>query len=496
MENKEKKEYGGCLSVLLPLWIIGQILTIIYNLAFAGLYIEFTMIPIILIGTNIIALVGIILLLQFKRIGFYIFILTFVITFFVGVLFPDYVKDHTILRSIFGLGLFLLLMSFKNKKTKLNGYQTLGFLKYQDNSEDYASQEQTTIDNEVANANNEIIVSDNNNEEEVTISENDNLEVISEIIKEDNQAQGVNNNRIDLISESPRKTKKFVYLITSLLLIIIIIVALVLITNDNRSDQEIYNDAKVLIDKKKYKEGVEELHKIGDDYPQAKSLLGKLYYYNDTIGINKELGEKLLWEAYEKKDSNACVTLFDIYIEKGDWDILYQLSTRLTEIGCYRGYRGLAWLYWTDDIGGEKNSKIDYKKAEYYALKIAKNDSYSSFYLGQIYSDGGHGVEKDYNKAFYWWKNGAKLGDASCYDNLGWSYFYGIGVNQNHQKAYESYRNAIKIDSTDAYAYHYIAIMFKNGLYVKANIDSLKYYLQKAKDYGNEDALIMYENEF
>jgi TPR repeat protein len=48
----------------------------------------------------------------------------------------------------------------------------------------------------------------------------------------------------------------------------------------------------------------------------------------------------------------------------------------------------------------------------------------------------------------------------------------------------------------DAYAYYYIAIMFKNGLYVKANRDSLRFYLQKAKDYGNEDALIMYENEF
>ena len=495
MENKKKKEYGGCLSVLLPLWIIGQILTIIYNLAFAGFYTDFPLIPVVLIGTNIIALVGIVLLLQFRKIGFYIFILTFVITFFVGVFYPDYVRDHTIFRSIFGLGLFLLLMSFKNKETKLNGYQTLGFFKHQDNSEDCASQEQTTIENEVANTNNEIITSDNNNEEEVTISENYNLEVIPEKIKEDNQNQGANNNRTDLISESPRKTKKFVYIITSLLLIIII-VAFVLITKDNRSDQEIYNDAIVLIDKKEYKEGVEELQKIGDDYPQAKSLLGKLYYYNDTIGINKELGEKLLWEAYEKKDSNACVTLFDIYLEKGDWDVLYKLSTSLTEIGYSKGYRGLAWLYWTDDIGGKKNSKMDYKKAEYYALKIAENDSYSSFYLGQIYSDGGHGVEKDDNKAFYWWTNGAKLGDATCYDNLGWSYFYGNGVNQNYQKAYESFSSAIKIDPTDAYAYYYIATMFKNGHYVKANRDSLKYYLQKAKDYGNEDALIMYENEF
>ena len=139
MGNNEKKEYGGCLSILLPLWIIGQILTIIYNLAFAGFYTDFPMMPIILIGINIIALAGIILLLQFKKIGFYIFILTFIITFFVGVLFPDYVRNHTIFRSIFGLGLFLLLMSFKSKETKLNGYQTLGIFNFHKNKEGDAS---------------------------------------------------------------------------------------------------------------------------------------------------------------------------------------------------------------------------------------------------------------------------------------------------------------------------------------------------------------------
>jgi len=33
------------------------------------------------------------------------------------------------------------------------------------------------------------------------------------------------------------------------------------------------------------------------------------------------------------------------------------------------------------------------------------------------------------------------------------------------------------IAPNDAYAHYYMALMFKNGLYVKANRDSLKYYL-------------------
>lgn len=492
MDNKEKKEYGGCLSALLPLWIIGQILTITYNLAFTGFYTDFPLIPVILIGTNIIALVSIILLLQFKKIGFYIFILTFVITFFVGVLFPDYVKDNTIFKSIFGLGLFLLLMSFKNKETGLNGYQTLGIFNSQDNTEDNVSQEQIVKDHEIANTINDKFATDIINEEEELTSENDILEITSENIKEENQDSVIR----DSFTESPHKTKKYVYVIIPLLLILFTIVAFVLITKDNRSNHEIYNDAKVLIDKKEYLEGLEELNKIKDDYIPAKALLGELYYSNDTVGIDKELGEKLLWEAFKSNDSDACRSLWNIYYESGDWDVLYKIATKVAEFGGVRGSRFLAWLYFTDELGGKNNDKIDYKKAEFYALKIAKEDTYSSFYLGQMYSAGGHGIEKDDAKAFYWWNNGAQLGDTDCYDNLGWSYFYGNGVKQNFKKAYESFKNAIKNDSTDAYANYYIALMFKYGYYVKANRDSLKYYLKKAKDYGNEDALIMYENEF
>ena len=496
MENKEKKEYGGCLSTLLPLWIIGQILTIIYNLAFAGFYTDYPSIPIILIGTNIIALVGIILLLQFKKIGFYLFILTFVITFLVGVFFPDYVKDNTIFRSIFGLGLFLLLMSFKSKETKLNGYQTLGLFNSQINTEKSALHKQATSDNEETNTNNDIIDTYITNEEAVANEDN------KEVIPSEDHDKGTKQNSImddicsNSILETSHKTKRFVYIIISLLFIASVIIALFLITKDNRSNNEIFNDAKSLIDKKEYKEGVEELNKIKDDYIPAKALLGRLYYFNDTVGINKEFGESLLWEAFEANDSNACHTLWDIYINTGEWDILFKIATKVTEFGENTGPRMITWLYFTDELGGKKNNKIDYKKAEFYALKVAKDDIYTSFYLGQMYSDGGHGIEKDDAKAFYWWNNGARLGDTDCYDNLGWSYFHGNGVNQNFKKAYESFKKAIKIDSTDAYAHYYMALMFKDGLYVKANRDSLKFYLQKAKDFGSEDALIMYENEF
>lgn len=364
MENKEKKEYGGCLSVLLPLWIIHQILTIIYNFAFVGFYTDFLLIPIILIGTNILALVGIILLLQFKKIGFYIFILTFVITFFVGAFFPDYVGDNTIFRSIFGLGMFLLLMSLKNNETKLNGYQTLGISNSYEKTEDFVSNEQDTMENVSANFNDEIITTKISNEV-ATPNESNNQRIESENIKKKTKEMIIDNNSVEIKPEFSFNMKKFTYVIIPMILTISIVVIFVLATKDNRSDQEIYMDAKKYIDKKEYFKGVKELNKIKDSYMPAKSFLGHLYYFNDVVGLDKELGESFLWEAFEANDSNACHTLWDIYYEIGEWNTLYKIATKISEFGGNRGPRIMAWLYFTDELGGKKMSRLIIKKLNF-----------------------------------------------------------------------------------------------------------------------------------
>lgn len=124
----EKKKYGGYLNILLPIWIIGQVISLMKNAGFAGLLIDNPLIPIILIGSNIVAIIGLVLLLQFKKIGFYIFTLTYLLNILLCFIYPDYFDSSVIFKSTFGLGLFLLLMCFKNKETKLNGYQTLGII--------------------------------------------------------------------------------------------------------------------------------------------------------------------------------------------------------------------------------------------------------------------------------------------------------------------------------------------------------------------------------
>ena len=295
-------------------------------------------------------------------------------------------------------------------------------------------------------------------------------------------------------------TIKNLLLLLSITIIIVMVIGVTLyFSSDHRSNQEIYNDAKSLIDKQQYDKGIKELEKIYEEYVPAKALLGKLLTLNDTVNKDIDRGEKLLLEAAEANDSNAFMSLCDLYMGNKSWEEMFHFFKKYTDKGIKRANRGLAWMYFVDEYNGIENENKDFKKAEYYALKIAKNEAWCCGLLGDIYCGGGDGVEQDYSKAYYWWNKGAKMNEyysCHCYSNLGWLYHNGHGVKQNYKKAYESYKKAINMQTEESFPYYQLSLMFRNGQYVKTNKDSVKYYLKMASEYGDEDAAIELENEF
>ena len=281
--------------------------------------------------------------------------------------------------------------------------------------------------------------------------------------------------------------------------IAIVIGIIVYVFSDHRSNQEIFDDAKNLIDKKQYEKGISELEKIQEEYMPAKALLGNLLSLNDSVNKDVKRGEKLLLEATEANDSSAFIDLCKLYVGNKSWEETYNFFKNLADKGIKRAYRGLAWLYFTDEYNGIENENKNLKQAEYYALKLAENEAWCCGLLGDIYCGGGDGVEQDYSKAYYWWNKGRKMNDYySChsYSNLGWLYHNGYGVKQNYKKAYESYKKAINMQTEESFPYYQLSVMFRNGQYVKINKDSVKYYLEKASEYGDEDAALELENEF
>lgn len=506
--EETKKEYGGCLSILLPLWIIGQVLSMIINFTLFGFYTDNPIIPILLIGINVVALIGIILLLQFKKSGFFIFISAYLFSVIWGFACPDIIDKSTTIKTIIGMCLFLILMGIKNKNTKKNGYQTLELFSNQEKdryfevpieSEDYKEEETT---NDVSTLSEVESLNDSDVKiipQNVEVPKEQTDQFVSSIIGLEQDSIENQEMSKQQVADVKKNSNKYIY-ISAVVSLFVIVAGVVFFTmHDWRSDEEIFKDGKKNIEEQKYEKGLEELEKIQDHYIPAKALLGDLYTLNDSVKRDMERGLKLLWEAYEANDTNACSSLSDIYIEKGDWEKSEEIFKKGIDMGLWKGYRGLAYLYYADEFGGTPNPHKNYKKAEYYALKIANKDSWCCAMLGDVYYNGGDGVTEDNSKAFYWWDKGGKLGgykSYQCFTNLGWLYHNGYGVKQNYKKAYESYKKAISLEKEDCISYYQLSIMFRNGQYVKANRDSLKFYLERAAEYGDENAAVELENEF
>lgn len=533
MEN-QKQEYIGCLNTIIILWLVGGAITLLISIPFVLM----SPMPGIAIGVvvcEIVSLVGLAFLLQFKKIGFYLFVGSYIVLLIAVLLVPELFELKWLFRILLGLLLFLILMAIKNKETKMNGYQTIGIIDsdvvFEDeeviNGVDQVENPETDTSSSEKNAS--VVL---NSSTPNATSQNNDLELISNddavktekeevkdrlasLVKEDENPKNeiiVNatknespesspsvesSERADVDKRKPKNRKDWIIAAAVLAVVLLISGVVVSLSQCSRkTPDEIYKEAKALIDSQQYEKGIAELEKIQENYIPAKALLGHLYTRNDSVKKDLIRGEQLLRDAFEKNDTNAGIDLVNYYYNRANWDSINKVADKLALLNCPKGYRALAWLHWTDKIGGEVNKHKDYSKVEYYSLQVAEKDPYCSFYLGCIYSEGGHGVNKDYAKAFYWWNNGAKLGDADCYGNLGWLFFNGYGVKMSDKKAFNSFKKAIEIDSTNVYAYSQIANMFKEGYYVKANRDSAKYYYQKAAKYGDEEAAIILENNF
>lgn len=531
MQNP-KEEYIGCLSLVLILWLVGGVVSFFASIVYV-IAMPLPAVAIFVLICKVVYLVGLLFMLMRKKSGFYLFVGSCVLMLLAGLLYPESFDDTWVFRIPLALLLILILMAIKNKKTKLNGYQVLGIT---ESDEDFEDGETINDDVQIETSETDASISKGTITEESTTSsldttsQSNDQELISNegeikkeelkdglasLVKEDGDTKNeiivnatknessesspsvVDSVKSDVDVKKPKNMKDWIIAAISLATVLLISGVVISLSQcDRKTPEEIYKEAKALIDNNQYEKGIAELEKIQENYIPAKALLGSLLTSNDSVNKDLVRGEKLLWEAFEKNDTNAGINLVDLYYTRANWDTIYKVADKLAALNTTKGYRALAWLHWTDRIGAENNKHKDYSKAEYYALQVAEKDNYCCFYLGYIYSEGGDGVKKDYAKAFYWWKHGSELGESGCSSNLGWLYLNGYGVNRNYKKAYEAFRKAIEQDKTDGYPLYQIANMYYDGCYVKANRDSAKLYYQKAAKLGIEDAAITLENDF
>lgn len=133
------KDYIGCLNILLYMWILNSLFTIVHNAFACFSTTDPPIVHIIILCVNFVLLFSIYLLQEINKIGFYIFVFAEITQLISAILFPHYVEKNAVLRSIIGSCLLLILLSIKNKKTKMNGFQILGIVSSKIKSEKKSS---------------------------------------------------------------------------------------------------------------------------------------------------------------------------------------------------------------------------------------------------------------------------------------------------------------------------------------------------------------------
>lgn len=108
-----------------------------------------------------------------------------------------------------------------------------------------------------------------------------------------------------------------------------------------------------------------------------------------------------------------------------------------------------------------------------------------AYYLaGCIYEKGGHGVERNLDKArFYYEKSVDEFGYVEGYLALGRLYYFSIGVPQDYQKAFEFF-SVVAEKKNNGIAQMMLGQMYAFGHGVQQDFGIAREYFQKAADQG------------
>lgn len=119
--------------------------------------------------------------------------------------------------------------------------------------------------------------------------------------------------------------------------------------------------------------------------------------------------------------------------------------------------------------------------------KAAKKNAAKAYALGVMYFNG-DGIERDYQKAFYWMNraNSDGYGDSNCRYYLGRCYEKGLGVKNDYVKARKFYDSASRDGNVRAKVK--LADLYRRGLGCKKNPEGAMNLYIEAKELGSTDA--------
>lgn len=118
--------------------------------------------------------------------------------------------------------------------------------------------------------------------------------------------------------------------------------------------------------------------------------------------------------------------------------------------------------------------------------KAQQGDMKAQSFIGETYYWGYENIEKDYNKAFYWFRKAAEQGEPYAQYNLGCMYSKGQGVAQNDKEAMVWIEKAA--NQGIAAAQNLAGTYYEDGIGVSPNQEKAVYWYRKAAEQGNANS--------
>ncbi len=246
---------------------------------------------------------------------------------------------------------------------------------------------------------------------------------------------------------------------------------------------------------------------------EAAYLIGRLYCHAGYAARNRDKAEFWYKRAADKNFAPAQYELGDIYLHRYDDREKegFEWIKKAAEGGVAEAYETLGNLYAFSRIGLADNLKavaafstaakagitsastmlgafyIDNgetdKGISAYKQAAEKGDQIAMALLGDMYYKGDC-VERDYDKAFYWFSREADKNYPHTFFGVARCYLYGAGVARDEKKAVKY----LKAASLDKEAVYELGNCYFNGWGVKKDIDKAKQLWREAADKGSEDA--------
>ena len=119
-------------------------------------------------------------------------------------------------------------------------------------------------------------------------------------------------------------------------------------------------------------------------------------------------------------------------------------------------------------------------------IDAAEKGSANAFNAIALYYYEGHGYERNFQKAFQWFRYSADMGYASAQRNLGDCYRNGEGILKDEKQALHWYEMAA--EKQNAKAMYKVGECYAEGIGTEVDMEKAIYWWNMAAQYGNNDA--------